>query len=206
MKQFLIAIAAVLLFSEAAEAQNWRPGVGRWTAGSGLVVTPEWNRRYVNPYPYQYQYQYRYWYDPSIRKAPKPRLYSGTKAWADDIRERWKLEDEAKARRRAESEAKRERYRKYREAHPPKKGESYFVHRGKKYKSYSEFKESDAYADLVAERRAIAERNRIEEEIKENERREAMETLREHRLYNRPMIFLQEEDRQRRIFNRAMNR
>lgn len=197
-KSILAAFAAILLCGPSAEAGDGRfvHRYGGWVANSPAY----------RPWGYSnYHYRYRYWYGPGVRRAPRPRLYQGVDAWAHDIRARWSLQDEAKARRRAEQEEKRKRREEYRAKHPPKPaGERHFVHKGVKYKNMEEFKKTDAYLEMLADREIQRARNAAKEKMKEERRQAAVESERRRRLYNRPMIFLQEEDRQRRIAREAL--
>lgn len=147
-------------------------------------------------YEYHYDgwgnYQYRYeWQNPD------------PKAQADAIRERWKLEDEAEARREAKLKARREQAEAYRQAHPPK-APGKFIHKGKEYKNYAEFKQSDAYLEMLAEAEIRSLQHDIERKQAEDRRQAAVEFERNRRLYNTPMIFLQEDERQRALARKGM--
>jgi len=162
MKKLLLTVVLILLGYSTAEAQTQFYGDNHFRGWNHPRIWYNQPRIWYNQ-PYHYRWHY---YQPGIRRAPRPRLYSGVDAWAHDVRARWALQDEAKARRRAESERKRARYK---EAKARKEAENSSVtHNGITYKNLDEFRKSEPYLEMMAE----AEVRQLREEKRQQSKKE----------------------------------
>lgn len=145
-------------------------------------------------------------------QAPDPKAYNDidiwvkdVNAWANHVRINWEIKDEAKARKEAEREERRAKAAERRK-NKTKGKRGYFVHKGVKYDSVKDFQKSEAYAKVLAAAKERAASIHRKQRIEEFRRQQAKEFLANRRLYNRPMIFLQEEARQKALYERAMKK
>lgn len=149
-----------------------------------------------NRYEYRYgPWGYEYRYEPNVQE------------WSDDVRERWKLKDELKARREARLQEARERHKQHRETHPPTpENERYFTYKGQKFKNYAEFKKSDAYLEMKFEVEMRQIKREYEQKLAEERLQKAIEFERNRRRYihSYPDIFRQEDERNHTIARQAM--
>lgn len=165
---------------------------------------------YVQPYPVPYYTRTR------IIEVEKEKSWEEKAA---DLRHKWDIADEAKARRRANMRTMEDRLDAAQRLHdlkkreekmredgilPPKK-KGGFVYNGTRYTSWDEFKNTDDFLRMKADAQIREIKRQIIAKEKEEKRQRAVEFLRERRSRSHiTNVLMDERNRSRNIARKAM--